>query len=384
MRSANENEATIELIFDPVIAVPTSLVANLQIGRLVNSSVTQSDPFSQRITLVVLLPRLPWRGIDNVEVVIAFAAKDFTSKRRFVQVTPTAPSINFTIVLAPQPASVDVTVQKVADVANIAGSIGGPSTTALQLATVASLLELIECAFDHTATLPFSISPFGWCFGDQVGKCYRGAVAANLCLVLGPAAVGITASSLMGWRKYHDGEADSFRSGLISSMATLRYPGILVLSYSFVLQGSVSSSVALLTVSSKFGDYFLGVCGLLVFGLTNACVLLVTTKWFECAIGAAKPAEKSSFEDKIPYLEKFVNMMEWQYDWKDTSVTKFKRRYIFIFRDYHIQWYLAFEFGLAIFQGCLLGVRMESYAVCLGQTLILLVTTLCSFGIFLF
>ena len=257
MRSVEEADVRVEFTLrHPFVDLRN---VSVSVGRLVNVSAAAANlmelaaNISERIEVVIWLSRMPWKKQDTLELVISFAAEQIKSSQDNVRIVLLVENMNFTIVLTPEPSLLNPTVAKAAEVANAIGGVLAPSVTALQLASVASFLELSQCAFSHFDQLPFSLSPFGWCFGEASGQCYRGAVAAHLFFVAVSGAVGVTASSVMTIKELRDGHAATSRIALNSAMASLRFPSILVVVHAFVMQGTITCSIALLTVASSYG-----------------------------------------------------------------------------------------------------------------------------------
>lgn len=153
---------------------------------------------------------------------------------------------------------------------------------------------------------------------------------------------------------------------------TIHFPGILVLPYSLLVQGSITCAVALLTVPSGKADIAIGVLGILLFAVPVVLVCLITTKLFKCAACEKEKTPAAHYEHFIPGLRLFVLLVEPTTGWIDNSSTHFKQKYYHLFADYRVPWYLTVEVGLSALQGAVLGARAPKRDVCVTQTSLLL------------
>lgn len=172
-----------------------------------------------------------------------------------------------------------------------------------------------------------------------------------------------------------------FHVALHQAMAKCHFPGLVVLPYGLVLQGSLTCTVGMLKVASGPSDYLLGCLGFLVFVTPTALIGLLTTSSFPCVIGERSAEVVPDWERRVPGLAKFMALMQWDKRWDDISNTRFKGKFVSIFGNYVIQWFICVELTLSLLQGIVLGVRMSSKSVCMAQMIALLVLSIVFFAL---
>ena len=121
----------------------------------------------------------------------------------------------------------------------VAASLGMMSpSTATQQAMIGAALSLSQCAFQHDAPLPVSLSPSGQRIGPPlVGSYYRGAIVYNAVIFL--ACTGVVAWAAVAL------SVVAKRPAAVA-LSAVKFPGILVVPFLLLQPGMASSASSLL------------------------------------------------------------------------------------------------------------------------------------------
>jgi hypothetical protein len=256
----------------------------------------------------------------------------------------------------PLPAEATTAVLAVAAVTASSGSVVSTPGMALSQGRIAVVSDLAFCSYSTDGSpLDVLTSPTGWVIGVGAGRYFRGAIVGNMCLLCGFACVVMSTALVM--------VAGGFRKGLRQGMLTLHAPGIFVVPFSVLLQGTVMSSVGLISVGGEAPDWVIG--GLVLLGHVAAagCVLffLANNVRFRAVYKALESPLEPSSNRHLGWPAKMLHRTGRWVD-KDDSLG-FKRGYHHLFSDYcgGRQWYGVVDLGGSILMATAAGIQVESF-----------------------
>jgi hypothetical protein len=195
--------------------------------------------------------------------------------------------------------------------------------------------------------------------GPELGQHYRGASVLALAVYAGGiviANVGAALLSRLGTtERSHD-----------ACMAILRFPSVGMIVVGLAGEGLASCGVSLLRLGSSAWDVILGALSLAACASVAAWALYVTTG--SRLRVRVQQSDLSVQLRSIPsWIRPLARRSEWKLHYVDTSGTEFKRRHMMLIDGLLHPWWTSVELSSAVFQGAILGIRVNSPTVCRAQ-----------------
>jgi hypothetical protein len=227
-----------------------------------------------------------------------------------------------------------------------------------------STIGIPYCSFSHTEELERTIALLGnWAgFGDPVGRYYRGGLVQGIAFFALITLIIAAAVAVMQWRDPTLTRSHAF--------GRLLFPGALAAPISLLGQGMVTCSVALLRLRVTTADIFLALVGILL--PVGPAIYLSAVTLRAPPVTHAPQAAKAR-HSKHAVLTHVLRFTVWSEHWVEANPNDcFKKRYLLLLDDMRYAWWVPFEIHVTLIQGAILGVRMNSIPVCLGQQTALL------------
>jgi hypothetical protein len=253
-------------------------------------------------------------------------------------------------------------------------ALGNPMTT-LSCTTMVSLGTLRRCVFSDVEQLDPSINPLSVAVGATLGKYYRGAVVAGLSVAGGSALLAAIATQVL---------EIALRQRGVDGKEFVRFPSILILPFSVVHQGMVTSGTSLIRVGRDVNpsttDVVLGLMGILIPLAVTVFATYATALWLPCTI---KEEELSKYpplryEAYVPGLQRLIRISKWQQIWADNpEALGFRVRYKFIIDGMAVPWWIAAELSSGLVQGIIIGIRRSEEEWCRNQLILLVAHSSC-------
>ena len=264
----------------------------------------------------------------------------------------------------------------------VASAIMGNPALAMQQSTILAMMELSACAFSDVERLSNGDSTFGYGFGDEVGRYYRGAIVIFLAAVGAVLLAFGVASFAIATVLYACGSRQGpFFVDLLDSSSAMHFPGIIVIPFVCFFQSALIASVSLIRLHESAADVVLASLAITVsvIGSTLALGVTVSSVWFRCEVQDRHTSSKPlPIEARIPCFRRLLTYVQWSQEWKDLPSArkwKFKRRFVNIFDGYRLPWFPAIEMICAGAQGIILGLRMNDTAMCMAQSVLLIIVS---------
>ena len=266
-------------------------------------------------------------------------------------------TIQLALIGLPKPLSPQATaaVTAVAVTTATSASIMSTPGVAISQGKIAAVSGLTYCSYSTDGTpLDSFTSPTGLVVGDGSAQYFRGAVAGNMILLGSFVTLTVAIAALLVALK----TCGSLRDGL----ATLHSPGLFVVPFAILLQGSTLSAVGLATVGGSTDDCLIS--GLiLLFQIFVLGVLLHFLVWNGSffAVYVPSSAEKGDASKELTALALLVYRPG---SWRDTpGHPGFKRGHHHLFSDFQgtRQWYGVFDMACAMLMAAAAGVQIDSF-----------------------
>ena len=284
----------------------------------------------------------------------------------------------WTIAALPPPSSLYRSTMTTFRWTTVISSAFGHPLHAMTATGLVSILSLEECMFSDVDPLDPSVSPFtSAAIGPTVGQYYRGAVVVALSLYSGVAFLALCGAMLL-WQQARTRFPSCAPVGryLSPHFATLHFPSVGVLVVGVFGQGLATCGMSLIRLDNGTVDVVLGVVSLLVCIVLAVLAATVTTAWLQARVVKQKPTARRGGWAGI-----FLSYSTWRSHWQDSSRgLQFKRRYMLLLDDMQRPWWTAVEMSSSCFQGCVLGLRINSVTACRGQLWALTAHCVAMFG----
>ncbi|CUG05724.1 membrane-associated protein, putative [Bodo saltans] len=284
------------------------------------------------------------------------------------------------------------TIQAVTGVA-VAGAVVassmGTATTALQQMRVSGLLGLGDCIYSDVAPLSFSQNPLQLAVGREVGQYWRGAVVGAIVLLsAGILCSALAVTALVAFRRSRNSVASSSAHyGALHNEDTVvwriktaagdvHFPGIMMIPLVLGVQPVMSAALELMQLDgADGGDYVTGLIGLLGCLACIAAVFVATKPWFACRL--VQRTEASTLHKVMGHSRAsafLVWALESDQKWANVENNSlYKQRFLLLFAEYRLPWYMVFELSLSAATGIVLGIRSSTVDLCKWQTMLLFV-----------
>ena len=277
-------------------------------------------------------------------------------------------SFEWTLAPVPAPSALQQATTAVFRSSTVASGMLGNPVTAMTLTGMISLMSLDECLFSDVDQPDQSVSPAGVAVGPELGQYYRGAAIFALGLYAGIVVLaGMAVAVMMRVVPLRNDSA-------LKRLAVLRLPSNGMIVVGIFHQGLATVGVSLVRLGSSAGDVALGLAAVAVCAGLVAGALYVTTKGFDCRSVERRENDGGSRKGLAGHrrVRWFLGYAEWKWHWEDTSATHFKKRFMMLMDDLQRPWWSAVELSAGLIQGGVLGIRMNSLAICRAQQWVLL------------
>ncbi len=227
------------------------------------------------------------------------------------------------------------------------------------------LQSLVACDFSLEDELDVSSNPTRMAVGGPVNRFIRGSVVGNWLFWVG-IALGLYGSCL-AW---------ALRAGQAWSCSTDKaaLPGLMVAPVVFLLQPTLSSSVALVVHSADDGDSALGVVScVLVLVILGLVTVLCTSRFGSIKI---LREEEENDDELSPWQRRVLGLLLYLFDdgleWQDT-IPRFTARYGKLFEPYRagMHGFAVFELLNCAVTGVLGGIMPKTDEECNGILILL-------------
>lgn len=267
-----------------------------------------------------------------------------------------------------------------AGVAMAAGSV----TSAVGLQRSMLALQLSVCEFTDTEELPTSDSPTRIAFGAQEGAYMRGAVVGNTVVW---ACIWLVIGLLAIVRLVRRGEAVS-RASVQVQARLAGLPGLMAVPLTMLLQPTVASSVALLSLRISAADVVLGITGVAVSLFCVSWYTVRTFIGFGCHPRPVIPdgSDESNSDGEQQHTRhrrcapskravtlkwvlrsirsKTIRFFQPRIEWvvRPTARPYFVECYSAVFEEYDASrhWFFVAEGGVSVLSGVISGIRPSS------------------------
>lgn len=217
-------------------------------------------------------------------------------------------------------------------------------------------MRLASCEVDLEGAQDLSTSPTQLSFGPAVGAPLRGGIVGNAilfvgCLLLCVAVTVVRAQTLS--EDARRGIGRSLLERLRHSASLLSAPGVLTAPFLFLLQPTVTLSVAAMVAASEWEtrDIATGSCGLLVIvGLLGYVTATLGLRFRAVAVEVSRDGDGESGRGAV------TRALDWtfspRYEWEDAAlshragVSHFTARYGGMFVAYRSGWHVFLLFEL--------------------------------------
>ena len=237
-----------------------------------------------------------------------------------------------------------------------------------------SILSLDACLFSDVDPLDPSVSPAGAALGDELGQYYRGGAGVALLLYGGIVFIVLVSAYALS----------CFRGVSVTcAYAMLRFPSIGIVVVGLFGQGLASSGVSLIRLSYSTSDVLLGILSLAACAAIAVRALFITrtAQLIECRLATITEDKEEGEEHpstaEIPLVvRQFMQVATWSMEWVDRPGREDKhyaRRHSLLIDDLRLPWWISVELGSCLFQGAVLGLRINSLTICIVQNWLLVI-----------